>query len=188
METKDSVEQETVQQEAETAAAAQAEKAAGAAEAESAEEKKELTAEEKLQKQFDELNDRYMRMAAEYDNFRKRVARERDSIRAEAVGKTLTAMLPVFDSLERALAQDTADTEYKKGVEMTARQFTSALESVNVEIISAEPNTEFDPMIHNAIMHVEDDAFGENTVAECFQKGFKIGDKIIRTAMVKVAN
>ena len=71
---------------------------------------------------------------------------------------------------------------------MTARQFTSALESVNVEIISAEPNTEFDPMIHNAIMHVEDDAFGENTVAECFQKGFKIGDKIIRTAMVKVAN
>ena len=141
-----------------------------------------------LQKQLDELNDRYMRMAAEYDNFRKRVARERDSIRAEAVGKTLTAMLPVFDSLERALAQDTADTEYKKGVEMTARQFTSALESVNVEIISAEPNTEFDPMIHNAIMHVEDDAFGENTVAECFQKGFKIGDKIIRTAMVKVAN
>ena len=90
--------------------------------------------------------------------------------------------------VERALAQDTADTEYKKGVEMTARQFTSALESVNVEIISAEPNTEFDPMIHNAIMHVEDDAFGENTVAECFQKGFKIGDKIIRTAMVKVAN
>ena len=141
-----------------------------------------------LQKLLDELNDRYMRMAAEYDNFRKRVARERDSIRAEAVGKTLTAMLPVFDSLERALAQDTADTEYKKGVEMTARQFTSALESVNVEIISAEPNTEFDPMIHNAIMHVEDDAFGENTVAECFQKGFKIGDKIIRTAMVKVAN
>ena len=65
-----------------------------------------------LQKQLDELNDRYMRMAAEYDNFRKRVARERDSIRAEAVGKTLTAMLPVFDSLERALAQDTADTEY----------------------------------------------------------------------------
>ena len=141
-----------------------------------------------LQKQLDELNDRYMRMAAEYDNFRKRVARERDSIRAEAVGKTLTAMLPVFDSLERALAQDTADTEYKKGVEMTARQFTSALESVNVEIISAEPNTEFDPMIHNAIMHVEDDAFGENTVAECFQKGFKIGEKVVRFAMVQVAN
>lgn len=138
--------------------------------------------------QYDELNDRYMRMAAEYDNFRKRVARERDTIRAEATGKTLTAMLPVFDSLERALAQETADEEYKKGVEMTARQFTSALESVNVEIISAEPNTEFDPTIHNAVMHVEDESFGENCIAECFQKGFKIGDKVIRTAMVKVAN
>ena len=141
-----------------------------------------------LQKQLDELNDRYMRMAAEYDNFRKRVVRERDAIRAESVGKTLTAMLPVFDSLERALAQDTADTEYKKGVEMTARQFTSALESINVEIITAEPNTEFDPTIHNAVMHIEDEAFGENCIAECFQKGFKIGDKVIRTAMVKVAN
>jgi molecular chaperone GrpE len=141
-----------------------------------------------LQKQFDELNERYMRMAAEYDNFRKRVARERDAIRAESVGKTLTAMLPVFDSLERALAQETTDTEYKKGVEMTARQFTSALESINVEIIAAEPNSEFDPTVHNAVMHIEDEAFGENCVAECFQKGFKIGDKVIRTAMVKVAN
>ena len=107
METKDSVEQETVQQEAETAAAAQAEKAAGAAEAESAEEKKELTAEEKLQKQFDELNDRYMRMAAEYDNFRKRVVKERDMIRSEATGKALSAILPIYDNLERALAQET---------------------------------------------------------------------------------
>lgn len=141
-----------------------------------------------VQKQFDELNDRYLRMAAEYDNFRKRVARERDMIRAEATGKTLTAMLPVFDSLERALAQETADTEYKKGVEMTARQFTSALESVNVEIIAAEPGTEFDPAVHNAVMHVEDESLGENCIAECFQKGFKIGDKVIRTAMVKVAN
>ncbi|MDO5547495.1 MAG: nucleotide exchange factor GrpE [Eubacteriales bacterium] len=171
----------------------QLEETAKAAEAEEASEAAEETAEETtetpdLQKQFDELNDRYMRMAAEYDNFRKRVARERDAIRAESVGKTLTAMLPVFDSLERALAQDTEDTEYKKGVEMTARQFTSALESINVEIIAAEPNTEFDPTVHNAVMHIEDETFGENCVAECFQKGFKIGDKVIRTAMVKVAN
>lgn len=148
----------------------------------------EQSEQEKLQKQYDELNDRYMRMAAEYDNFRKRVVRERDQIRSESVGKTLTAMLPVFDSLERALAQETADAEYKKGVEMTARQFTSALESINVEIIAAEPNTEFDPLIHNAVMHVDDESFGENCIAECFQKGFKIGDKVIRTAMVKVAN
>ena len=187
METKDSVEQETVQQEAETAAAEQAEKAAEAAEAEQAE-KKELTAEEKLQKQFDELNDRYMRMAAEYDNFRKRVVKERDMIRSEATGKALSAILPIYDNLERALAQETADTEYKKGVEMTARQFESALESLGVEIITAEPGSAFDPTVHNAVMHIEDEAFGESTIAECFQKGFRHGDKIIRTAMVKVAN
>ena len=188
METKDSVEQETVQQEAETAAAAQAEKAAGAAEAESAEEKKELTAEEKLQKQFDELNDRYMRMAAEYDNFRKRVVKERDMIRSEATGKALSAILPIYDNLERALAQETADTEYKKGVEMTARQFESALESLGVAIITAEPGSAFDPPVHNAVMHIEDEDLEENSIVECFQKGSRHGDKIIRTAMVKVAN
>lgn len=148
----------------------------------------EMTAEEKLQKQLDELNDRYIRMAAEYDNFRKRVTRERDMIRSEAIGKALSAMLPIYDNLERALAQETADTEYKKGVEMTARQFDSALESIGVEIITAEPGSEFDPTVHNAVMHIEDEAFGENTIAECFQKGFRHGDKIIRTAMVKVAN
>ncbi len=167
--------------------AAQTEEPEQAAPEESAEEASAPETED-WKAQYDELNDRYMRMAAEYDNFRKRVARERDTIRAEATGKALGAMLPVFDSLERALAQETADEEYKKGVEMTARQFTSALESVNVEIISAEPNTEFDPTIHNAVMHVEDESLGENCIAECFQKGFKIGDKIIRTAMVKVAN
>ena len=148
----------------------------------------EMTAEEKLQKQLDELNDRYIRMAAEYDNFRKRVTRERDMIPSEAIGKALSAMIPIYDNLERALAQETADTEYKKGVEMTARQFDSALESIGVEIITAEPGSEFDPTIHNAVMHIEDEAFGESTIAECFQKGFRHGDKIIRTAMVKVAN
>lgn len=182
METKDSVEQEIQET---TAAEAEAENNEAAAEET---EKVELTAEEKLQQQLDELNDRYMRMAAEYDNFRKRVAKERDMIRAEAIGKTLTAVLPVYDNLERALAQETADTEYKKGVEMTARQFDSALESVGVEIIHAEAGSEFDPTIHNAVMHVEDESLGENCVAECFQKGFRHGDKIIRTAMVKVAN
>lgn len=183
METKDSVEQETVQQE--EAAAAEETKAEAAAEA--AEQPQE-TPEEKLQKQLDELNDRYMRMAAEYDNFRKRVARERDMIRSEATGKALTAILPIYDNLERALAQETADTEYKKGVEMTARQFDSALESLGVEVIAAQPGTEFDPTIHNAVMHVEDEDLGENCIAECFQKGFRHGDKVIRTAMVKVAN
>ena len=172
METKDSTEQEIIE---ETAAA-------------EAEETKEPTAEEKLQQQLDELNNRYMRLAAEYDNFRKRVSKEREMIRSEAVGKTLTAVLPVYDNLERALAQATADTEYKKGVEMTARQFDSALESIGVHIIRAEVGSEFDPTIHNAVMHVEDENLGENTIAECFQRGFRHGDKVIRTAMVKVAN
>ena len=148
----------------------------------------EETAEEKLQKQLDELNDRYMRMAAEYDNYRKRVAKERDMIRSEATGKALSAILPIYDNLERALAQETEDTEYKKGVEMTARQFESALDSLGVEIISAEPGTEFDPTVHNAVMHIEDESLGENVIAQVFQKGFKVGDKIVRFAMVQVAN
>ena len=120
--------------------------------------------------------------------YRKRVAKERDMIRSEATGKALSAILPIYDNLERALAQETEDTEYKKGVEMTARQFESALDSLGVEIISAEPGTEFDPTVHNAVMHMEDESLGENCIAECFQKGFRHGDKIIRTAMVKVAN
>ena len=127
METKDSVEQETVQQ----AEAAAAEETTQEAAAETTEEAAE-TPEEKLQKQLDELNDRYMRMAAEYDNYRKRALKERDMVRSEATGKALTAILPIYDNLERALAQETADTEYKKGVEMTARQFEAALESLGV--------------------------------------------------------
>ncbi len=169
------------EQEAEAAEAAQPE--------EKPEEKpEELTAEQKLQQQLDELNDRYMRMAAEYDNFRKRVIKERDMIRSEATGKALAAILPVYDNLERALAQETADVEYKKGVEMTARQFDSALAAMGVETIDASVGDNFDPTVHNAVMHVEDESLGESAIAECFQKGFRHGDKIIRTAMVKVAN
>ena len=180
---------EELEQEQETAAAEETAAEETAEEImEAAEAAPEPTAEEKLQKQLDELNDRYMRMAAEYENFRKRAIRERDMIRSEATGKALSALLPIYDNLERALAQETADTEYKKGVEMTARQFDSALEAIGVEIISAEPGTEFDPTVHNAVMHVEDESLGENTIAECFQKGFRHGDKVIRTAMVKVAN
>ena len=183
METKDSVEQETVQQ----AEAAAAEETTQEAAAETTEEAAE-TPEEKLQKQLDELNDRYMRMAAEYDNYRKRALKERDMVRSEATGKALTAILPIYDNLERALAQETADTEYKKGVEMTARQFEAALESLGVEIITAEPGSEFDPTVHNAVMHGEDEELGESCIADCFQKGFRHGAKIIRTAMVQVAN
>lgn len=184
MEMKDSAEKDT-QQTAETVPAAETVSAAEVAETV---EDNQPTAEQKLQAQLDDVNDRYMRMAAEYDNFRKRVAKERDMIRSEATGKALGAILPIYDNLERALAQETADTEYKKGVEMTARQFETALESLGVEIIEAAAGSEFDPTMHNAVMHVEDDTLGENCIAECFQKGFRHGDKIIRTAMVKVAN
>lgn len=197
METRDSAENQTAQQAADMAAAeatASAETAEATEAAETAPETEQNTApaepspEEQLQAQLKELNERYMRMAAEYDNFRKRVAKERDSIRSEATGKALSAILPIYDNLERALAQETTDTEYKKGVEMTARQFESALESLGVEIIEAAPGTEFDPTVHNAVMHVDDEELGESCIAECFQKGFRHGDKIIRTAMVKVAN
>ncbi len=189
METKDSVEKEPIQQTAEAAEAeaAEATEATAKAEAEAAGEA-QPTPEEKLQAQLDELNDRYMRMAAEYDNFRKRVVKERDMIRSEATGKALSAILPIYDNLERALAQETTDTEYKKGVEMTARQFDSALKTLDVETIDAVPGSAFDPTVHNAVMHVEDETLGESCIVECFQKGFRHGDKIIRTAMVKVAN
>ena len=143
---------------------------------------------DEAEKKNEELKNQLLRTAAEYDNYRKRVAKERDMIRSEATGKALSAILPIYDNLERALAQETEDTEYKKGVEMTARQFESALDSLGVEIISAEPGTEFDPTVHNAVMHIEDEKYGENTVAACFQTGFMMGEKVIRFAMVQVAN
>ena len=137
---------------------------------------------------FDELNDRYLRMAAEYDNFRKRSQREREQAYTDAVSRAVTALLPTYDNLERAIKAETADTEYKKGVEMTITQLTESLKGLNVTVIEASAGTTFDPNFHNAVMHVEDEALGENVIAEVFQQGFQIGDKVIRHAMVKVAN
>ncbi len=137
---------------------------------------------------FDELNDRYLRMAAEYDNFRKRSQREREQAYTDAVSRAVTALLPTYDNLERAIKAETADTEYKKGVEMTMTQLTESLKGLNVTVIEASAGTTFDPNFHNAVMHVEDEALGENVIAEVFQQGFQIGDKVIRHAMVKVAN
>ena len=137
---------------------------------------------------FDELNDRYLRMAAEYDNFRKRSQREREQSYNDAVSHAVKALLPTYDNLERALKAETADAEYKKGVEMTMTQLVESLKGLNVTIIEASAGTGFDPNFHNAVMHVEDEAFGENQIAEVFQQGFQIGDKVIRHAMVKVAN
>lgn len=137
---------------------------------------------------YNELNDRYLRMAAEYDNFRKRSQREREQAYTDAVSRAVTALLPTYDNLERALKAETADTEYKKGVEMTMTQLVESLKGINVTIIDAAAGTAFDPNFHNAVMHVEDESLGENVIAETFQQGFQIGDKVIRHAMVKVAN
>lgn len=141
-----------------------------------------------LQAKLDALNDKHLRMAAEYDNFRKRSQREREAIHAEAVAYTVKALLPTYDNLERALKAETADAEYKKGVELTMTQLVESLKGIGVEKIAAEPGTAFDPNLMNAVMHIENEELGENVIAEVFQQGFQIGDKVIRYAMVQVAN
>ena len=131
--------------------------------------------------------EKYLRLAAEYDNFRKRSQRERENIYADVRADTITRFLPVYDNLVRALAQETADEAYKKGVEMIMTQLQDALGKLGVTEIPALGET-FDPAVHNAVMHVDDEEKGENEIVEEFQKGFKLGDKVIRFSMVKVAN
>lgn len=144
----------------------------------------ELTA---LKAQLAGQEDRFLRLAAEYDNFRKRSQKEKEATYADAKADAVKALLPVYDNLERALKQDTADEAYKKGVEMTMAGLEKALEGLGVTKIEAAGQP-FDPNLHNAVLHVEDDSLGKNVVAEVFQAGFKLGDKVIRFAMVKVAN
>ena len=142
---------------------------------------------EKLRKQVDEKEEQYLRLAAEYDNFRKRSQKEKEGLYQGAKSDAVAAFLPVYDNLERALKQETADEAYKKGVEMTMSGLREILSKLGVEEIPALGET-FDPSLHNAVMHVEDENVGENTVVDVFQTGFKLGDKVIRFAMVKVAN
>lgn len=170
------------------AEAAETEQKAADTAADAAEETPAAQPAEDWKAKFDELNDRYLRMAAEYDNFRKRSQREREQAYNDAVSRAVTALLPTYDNLERAIKAETADTEYKKGVEMTMTQLTESLKGLNVTVIEASAGTAFDPNFHNAVMHVEDENLGENVIAEVFQQGFQIGDKVIRHAMVKVAN
>ena len=134
-----------------------------------------------------EAADKYLRLAAEYDNYRKRTAKEKESIWGDAKAQAVAAFLPVYDNLERALKQDTADEAYKKGVEMTMKGLQDALTGLGVELIPALGET-FDPNRHNAVMHCEDETAGENTIVEVFQQGFVCGEKVIRFSMVKVAN
>lgn len=143
---------------------------------------------EKLRAELAAQKDLFLRTAAEYDNFRKRTEREKAAIYQNAVKDTVAALLPVADSLERALEiREGRAEDYAKGIELTFSQLRSALSRLKVEPIGAAGDV-FDPMLHNAVAHVEDESAGENTVVEVFQKGYKIDDKIIRHAMVKVAN
>ena len=148
---------------------------------------KEPTEEEKLAAQLADLNDKLMRTLAEYDNFRKRSQKEKDAIYPEAVANTVLAFLPVLDNFERAVAAECKDADFKKGIELIMTAFKDCLTKLKVEEI-ASLGEEFDPNLHNAVMHIEDDTTADNVIVEVFQKGYKLGDKVIRHAMVKVAN
>lgn len=142
---------------------------------------------EKLQDDYAALNDKYLRLMAEYDNFRKRSQRERDAIYPEATAAAATVFLTVADNFERALAAECADAEYKKGTELTYQSLMDAFSKLKIEKFG-ESGDAFDPNRYNAVMHVEDDSVGSETVVEVFQKGYQMGDRIIRHAMVTVAN
>lgn len=132
-------------------------------------------------------SEKYLRLMAEFDNYKKRSTKERENIYTDVRVDTVSKFLPVYDNLERALKAETADEAYKKGVEMTFNQLLDVFKKLGVEEIESVGKP-FDPNLHNAVMHVEDEEKGENEIVEEFQKGFKVGDKVIRFSMVKVAN
>ena len=140
-----------------------------------------------FEEKYNAEHDAYLRLAADYDNFRKRTAKEKEQMYTAGKADAVEKLLPVYDNLERALNQETADTAYKKGVEMTMTQLCGILSGLGVEIYGNVGDT-FDPNLHNAVMHTEDETAEENTITQVFQKGFKLGEKIVRFAMVQVAN
>lgn len=149
---------------------------------------KEESNEEKLQKQLEEKSDQLLRIAAEYDNFRKRSQREKDALYVDCKASVIKELLPVADNFDRIFANpDITFEDYKKGVEMTFKQFETVFKDLKVESFGEE-GEEFDPNFHNAVMHSEDENLGENVITNVFAKGYKIGDKVIRPAMVAVAN
>ena len=139
------------------------------------------------EEKYNAEHDSYLRLAADYDNFRKRSQKEKEQSYGNGKADAVEKLLPVYDNLARALNQETEDAAYKKGVEMTMTQLVSILNSLGVEIFGQVGET-FDPNIHNAVMHTEESDTPENTITQVFQKGFKMGDKIVRFAMVQVAN
>ena len=141
---------------------------------------------EKLNNEVEALKDRLLRISGEYDNYRKRTDKEKESLYVEACEDVLKEMLPVLDNLERAILAKGDIEDLKKGVDMTLKQFEDSFKKLGVEEISTENG--FDPNLHNAVMHVEDSQYGEKEIVEIFLKGYKKGDKVIRHSMVKVAN
>lgn len=151
-------------------------------------EKNEPTVEEKLQKELDEKNDQLLRMAAEYDNFRKRSQREKDALYLDCKASVVKELLPVADNFDRIFANPEIGFEdFKKGVELTFKEFEKFFKELNVESFGEE-GEQFDPNFHNAVMHSEDENLGENVITSVFAKGYKVGDKVVRPAMVAVAN
>ena len=143
---------------------------------------------EEANRQLQKQKDLLLRTAAEYDNYRKRTAREKDALYGEATAAAVLEILTVADSLERALEQKEGSAEdMRKGVELVYKQMKSALDKLGVQEMGQEGET-FDPALHNAISHVEDENSGESVIVKVFQKGYKIGDRVIRHAMVQVAN
>ena len=140
-----------------------------------------------FEEKYNAEHDAHLRLAAEYDNFRKRTIKEKEASYGNGKADAVAKMLPVYDNLERALNQPTEDEAYKKGVEMTMNELVKIFTGLGVEIFGEVGQT-FDPELHNAVMHIESEELGENTIAAVFQKGFKIGEKVVRFAMVQVAN
>ena len=147
----------------------------------------EKSAEELLKEELAAEKDKHLRLAAEYENFRRRSAKEREALYTDVKADTVAKLLPVYDNLERALKQETADAAYRKGVEMIMTQFNEVLGKMGVTPIETEGQT-FDPALHNAVMHCDDPEKNEGEIVQEFQKGFKMGDKVIRFSMVQVAN
>ena len=143
--------------------------------------------EENYKEKYEQEHNNFLRLAAEYDNFRKRSQKEKDMSYTNGKADTLSKLLPVYDNLERAMNQACEDAAYKKGVEMTMQGLVKIFSDLGVEVYG-EIGDAFDPNLHNAVMHIESEDLGENTIAQVFQKGFKTGEKVIRFAMVQVAN
>lgn len=142
---------------------------------------------EALKNELNAKNDQLMRTAAEFDNFKKRTEREKASVAEFAKAGLIKQLLPILDNIDRAAASEKESADYIKGIEMIVKQFEAIVSNLNIEEIAKEGDT-FDPNFHEAVMHIEDESFGENVIAQVLQKGYKIGDTVIRAAMVKVAN